>query len=140
MMRYLSVFSGIESATVAWQPLGWLPVAFAEIAKFPSAVLAYHYPLTENFGDVQHYRSWPDATIDALVGGSPCQSFSIAGLRSGLSDPRGNLSFAFMAVAKRYRPRWLVFENVPGLLSAHQGADFGALLSIMAELGYGYAS
>lgn len=138
-MRYLSAFSGIETATVAWQPLGWVPVAFAEVAKFPCAVLALHYPDVPNWGDVRNYKEWPHATVDVLIGGSPCQSFSVAGHRSGLADARGSLAFSYFAIAQRYTPRWLVFENVPGILSAHKGADFGTILTILAELGYGYA-
>ena len=98
VMRYLSVCSGIEAASVAWHPLGWEPFAFAEIEKFPSAVLAHHYPSVPNFGDMTQFRDWPDAAIDVLVGGPPCQSFSVAGLRVGLADPRGNLCLTFLAI------------------------------------------
>jgi DNA (cytosine-5)-methyltransferase 1 len=124
-MRYLSVCSGIEAATVAWHPLGWQAVAFAEIEKFPSAVLAHRYPSVPNWGDLTTFRDWPDATIDLLVGGTPCQSFSVAGLRKGLADPRGNLALTFLAVVDRYRPKWVVWENVPGVLSAtsHDAPD-----------------
>lgn len=138
-MRYLSVCSGIEAATVAWQPLGWRPAAFSEIEAFPSAVLAHHYPDVPNLGDMTNFRSWPDAAIDLLVGGTPCQSFSVAGLRKGLDDPRGNLALTYLAIAERYRPRWLVWENVPGVLSSNGGRDFGAFLGWLAELGYGWA-
>jgi DNA (cytosine-5)-methyltransferase 1 len=138
-MRYLSVCSGIEAATVAWHPLGWEPVAFAEIEKFPSTVLAHHYPSIPNWGDLTKFREWPDATIDLLVGGTPCQSFSVAGLRKGLDDPRGSLLFAYLAAADRYRPRWLVWENVPGVLSIDGGRAFGALLGGLGQLGYGFA-
>lgn len=79
-MRYLSVCSGIEAATVAWHPLGWTPVAFSEIEAFPSAVLAHHYHAVPNWGDMTRYQEWPDAAFDVLVGGTPCQSFSGAGL------------------------------------------------------------
>jgi DNA (cytosine-5)-methyltransferase 1 len=125
MMRYLSVCSGIEAATVAWHPLGWEPVAFAEVDAFPSAVLKHHYPTVPNFGDMTRFQEWPDAAFDVLVGGTPCQSFSVAGLRRGLADPRGNLALTFLAIADRYRPRWVVWENVPGVLSAdsHDGPD-----------------
>jgi DNA (cytosine-5)-methyltransferase 1 len=124
-MRYLSVFSGIEAATVAWHPLGWSPVAFAEVEPFASAVLKHRYPHVPNWGDVTKFQEWPDATIDLLVGGSPCQSFSVAGLRKGLADPRGNLALTFLAIADRYRPKWVVWENVPGVLSAtsHDAPD-----------------
>ena len=138
-MRYLSLCSGIEAATVAWHPLGWRAVAFSEIEPFPSAVLAHHYPNTPNRGDMTKFMEWPDAAIDLLVGGTPCQSFSVAGLRKGLDDPRGNLMLTFGAIAARYRPRWLVWENVPGVLSSNGGRDFGTFLGMLAELGYGFA-
>lgn len=149
-MRYLSVCSGIEAATMAWHPLGWTPVGFSEIEKFPSQVLAHHYgsnmPGEEpaangvpNYGDMTKFEEWPDHAIDLLVGGTPCQSFSVAGLRKGLADPRGNLMLTYLAIARRYQPRWLVWENVPGVLSSGEGRDFGALLTGLAELGYGFA-
>lgn len=138
-MKYLSVCSGIEAATVAWRPLGWESVAFAEIEKFPSAVLAHHYPTVPNWGDLTKFQEWPDATFDLLVGGTPCQSFSIAGARKGLDDPRGALTFAFLATAARYAPAWVVWENVPGVLSSNGGRDFGAFLGALAQLGYGFA-
>jgi DNA (cytosine-5)-methyltransferase 1 len=138
-MRYLSVCSGIEAATVAWHPLGWEAFAYSEIEKFPCKVLAHHYPNTPNLGDMTKYQEWPDAAIDVLVGGTPCQSFSIAGLREGLSDPRGNLMLTYLAIAAKYRPKWLVWENVPGVLSSNGGKDFASLLRGMAELGYGFS-
>jgi DNA (cytosine-5)-methyltransferase 1 len=138
-MNYLSVCSGIEAATVAWHPLGWRPFAFAEIEKFPSAVLAHHYPSVPNLGDMTKFKDWPDAAIDVLVGGTPCQSFSVAGLRKGLADPRGNLALTYLALVDRYRPEWFIWENVPGVLSSDDGRDFGALLGGMAELRYGWA-
>ncbi|WP_287497516.1 DNA cytosine methyltransferase [Pandoraea sp. CB10b_02] len=138
-LRYLSVCSGIEAATCAWHGLGWQPWAFSEIERFPSAVLAHHYPNVPNLGDMTRFKDWPDATIDLLVGGTPCQSFSVAGLRKGLADPRGNLMLTYLAIARRYAPRWLVWENVPGVLSSNKGRDFGTLLGGLAELGYGFA-
>ena len=139
-MKYGSVCSGVEAATVAWHPLGWEPQWFSEIEKFPSAVLAHHYPNVPNYGDMTQFKEWPnDRSIDLLVGGTPCQSFSIAGLRKGLDDPRGNLMLTFLAIAERYRPRWLVWENVPGVLSSNRGKDFGTLLGAMGEIGYGFA-
>jgi DNA (cytosine-5)-methyltransferase 1 len=138
-IRYLSVCSGIEAATVAWHPLGWKPFAFAEIEKFPSAVLAHHYPHVPNLGDITKFKEWPDATIDLLVGGTPCQSFSVAGLRKGLADPRGNLALTYCAILNKYRPRWFVWENVPGVLSVDGGRAFGSILGAVAELGYGFA-
>ena len=137
-MKYLSVCSGIEAATVAWHPLGWQPVAFSEIEQFPSAVLSHHYPGVANLGDMTKFEEWPDDAIDLLVGGTPCQSFSVAGLRAGLADPRGNLMLTYLAIAARYRPRWLVWENVPGVLSSNGGRDFGAFLRGLGECGYGF--
>lgn len=139
MVRYLSVCSGIEAATVAWEPLGWTPVAFAEINPFASAVLTHHYPSVPNWGDITRYATWPETTIDVLVGGTPCQSFSLAGLRHGLNDARGNLMLTFLEIAARYRPRWVIWENVPGVLSSNGGRDFGTLLGGLEELGYGWA-
>lgn len=138
-LRYLSVCSGIEAATCAWHSLGWQPWAFSEIERFPSALLAHHYPNVPNLGDMTKFKDWPDATIDLLVGGTPCQSFSVAGLRKGLADPRGNLMLTYLAIARRYAPRWLVWENVPGVLSSNKGRDFGTFLGSLAELGYGFA-
>ena len=138
-MNYLSVCSGIEAATVAWHPLGWNPVAFSEIEKFPSRVLAHHYPDVPNVGDMTKFEEWNIGAIDLFVGGTPCQSFSVAGLRKGLDDPRGNLMLTFGAIANRFRPRWLVWENVPGVLSSNGGRDFGAFVGMLGELGYGWA-
>ncbi|WP_394065384.1 DNA cytosine methyltransferase [Alcaligenes sp. WGS1538] len=138
-MRFLSVCSGIEAASVAWNPLGWRAVAFSEIEPFPCAVLAHHYPDIPNWGDMTKFQEWPDEPIDLLCGGTPCQSFSVAGLRKGLDDPRGNLMLTFGAIAAKYRPRWLVWENVPGVLSSNRGRDFGAFLRMLGQLGYGFA-
>ena len=138
-MNYLSVCSGIEAATVGWHSLGWKPVAFSEIEPFPCAALAHHYPNVPNWGDMTKFKEWPDAAVDVLVGGTPCQSFSVAGLRKGLADPRGNLMLTYLAIAAKYRPSWLVWENVPGVLSSNGGRDFASLLRGMAELGYGFA-
>jgi len=138
-VKFLSVCSGIEAASVAWNPLGWKAVAFSEIEPFPCAVLAHHYPDTPNWGDMTKYKDWPDVSIDLLCGGTPCQSFSVAGLRAGLADPRGNLMLTFGAIAAKYRPQWLVWENVPGVLSSNGGRDFGSFLGLLGELGYGFA-
>jgi DNA (cytosine-5)-methyltransferase 1 len=138
-VRYLSVCSGIEAASVAWEPLGWEPSAFAEVEKFPSAVLAHHWPQVPNLGDMTRHESWNLGAIDLLVGGTPCQSFSVAGLRKGLHDPRGGLMLTFLEIAQRQRPRWIVWENVPGVLSSHGGRDFGAFLGALGALGYGWA-
>jgi DNA (cytosine-5)-methyltransferase 1 len=140
-VRYLSVCSGIEAATVAWHPLGWTPVGFSEIEAFPSAVLAHHYPNIPNYGDMTQHEQWNvrPGSVDLLVGGTPCQSFSVAGLRKGLKDPRGGLMLTYLEIAQRLRPRWVVWENVPGVLSSNGGRDFGSFLGALGELGYGWA-
>lgn len=149
-MRYGSVCSGIEAATQAWHPLGWTPAFFSEVDKFPSAVLAHHYGSNmpdephsgngvPNYGDMTEFERWPDHAIDILVGGTPCQSFSVAGLRKGLADPRGDLMLTYGAIAQRYKPKWIVWENVVGVLSSNGGRDFGTFLRLLGECGYGFA-
>jgi len=140
-MKYLSVCSGIEAASKAWEPIGWKPVAFSEIEPFPSAVLKHHWPKVPNLGDMSKYEQWniQSGSVDLLVGGTPCQSFSVAGLRQGLKDPRGNLMLTYLAIAERLKPRWLVWENVPGVLSSNGGKDFGSFLGALGELGYEWA-
>jgi DNA (cytosine-5)-methyltransferase 1 len=137
----------MEAASVAWHHLGWTPVAFSEIEPFPSAILKHrfskpNYPYdVPNLGSLTEYQSWPlePGSIDLLVGGTPCQSFSVAGLRKGLADPRGNLALSFLGLADKLKARWVVFENVPGLLSSNGGKDFGSFLGALVELGYGFA-
>lgn len=138
-MIYGSVCSGIEAATAAWHPLGWKASFFSEIDKFPREVLKHHYPNTPLHGDFTTIQKGDYEPIELLVGGTPCQSFSIAGLRAGLDDPRGNLMLEFGALAKRLQPKWLVWENVPGVLSSNGGRDFGSFLAMLGELGYGFA-
>ena len=140
-MRYVSVCSGMEAASVAWHPLGWTPVAFSEIEPFPCAILKHRFPNTPNYGSLTEYTSWPieQGAADLLVGGTPCQSFSVAGLRKGLADPRGNLALTFLGLADKLKPRWIVWENVPGVLSSAGGRDFGSFLGALVELGYGFA-
>ncbi|MEJ5019292.1 DNA cytosine methyltransferase [Ochrobactrum vermis] len=172
-MRYGCVCSGISAATRAWHPLGWEAQFFSEIESFPSAVLAHHYgsnmpgePLAKNgipnYGDFTKIGA--DAgPIDLLVGGTPCQSFSVAGKRLGLDDPRGNLALEYLSLARRLRARWIVWENVPGVVSSvtdeEEGeggiqsgiegrkagdewieeSDFATFLSFVRECGYGFA-
>lgn len=162
-MNYGSVCSGIEAATVAWHPLGWRPVWFSEIEAFPSRVLAYHYPDVPNLGDMTKLNNnhiYNESIIDLLVGGTPCQSFSLAGLRGGLADDRGNLALEFCRILRAKRPRWVVWENVPGVLSSYsdesggpplsgegpgngqrctETADFAAILMGFQECGYSVA-
>lgn len=140
-MRYVSLFSGIEAASVAWGPLGWEPVSFSEIDPFPSAVLACRFPGVPNLGDITKI-DWSKhgecVSADLVVGGSPCQSFSIAGARTGLDGASG-LMWEYVRAVRELRPRWLVWENVPGALSSSDGRDFGCLLGALDDLGYGLA-
>ncbi len=139
-MKFLSVCSGIEAASVAWEPLGFRPVAFSEIEPFPCSVLAHRFPETPNLGDMTKFEEWNlGDQFQVLVGGTPCQSFSIAGLRAGLDDQRGNLALTYCRILQRFKPRWFVWENVPGVLSSNGGRDFGSILGAMVELGYGIA-
>ena len=143
-MRYLSVCSGIEAATVAWHDLGWKPAAFSEIEPFPSAVLKHHYPDVPNHGDM---TALPDAirsgqvhAADLLCGGTPCQAFSVAGKRQSLDDARGNLSLTFCEIANAIdnvrtgrgeQPCIVFWENVPGVLNTKDNA-FGCFLGELA--------
>ena len=150
-MRYLSVCSGIEACSVAWAPLGWQCVGLSEIEAFPRAVLQHRYgavpvdfdhrhspqsnvlPMFGDFTQIEPHHVGP---IDLLVGGTPCQAFSVAGKRLGLDDPRGNLTLEFLALARRLRPRWLLWENVPGVLSDDGGRTMGTFLGLVGQLGY----
>jgi len=136
---YGSVCSGIEAATVAWHPLGWKASFFSEIEKFPCSVLKHHYPETPLHGDFTTIQNNQYDAINLLVGGTPCQAFSVAGLRKGLDDPRGNLTLSFIGLAERLHPKWIVWENVPGVLSIDRGRAFGAFLGGLAKIGYGFA-
>ena len=131
----------MEAASVAWHPLGWEPVGFSEIEPFPCEILKQRFPNTPNYGDLTKYPEWPiqPGTVDVLVGGTPCQSFSVAGLRKGLADPRGNLALVFLGLADRIKPKWIIWENVPGILSSNGGRDFGSFLGALGQLGYGFA-
>ena len=139
-MRYISLFSGVEAATLAWEPLGFEPVAFAEIEPFPSAVLAERWPDVPNLGDVTKvdWRPYRGA-VDLVVGGSPCQAFSVAGKRQGLMDTRGQLMLEYVRAVAEIEPRWFIWENVPGCLSQDRGRAFGTLLREVDELGYSCA-
>ncbi len=130
--------SGIEAISVAWRGLPFEAQWFAEIAPFPSAVLAHRFPHVPNLGDFTRIDEKSGA-IDLLVGGTPCQDFSVAGLRAGLDGERGNLTLEFVRLAQRTRPRWILWENVPGVLSIDDGRAFGAFLGGLGQLGYGFA-
>ncbi|MCH5518971.1 DNA cytosine methyltransferase [Pseudomonas syringae] len=144
MLEYGSVCSGIEAATAAWHPLGMEPVWFAEIEPFPSAVLAHHYPRTPNLGDMTKLGALVLAgkinAPDVLVGGTPCQAFSVAGMRQGMLDPRGALTIKYVELAdavdhvrtSRNQPESIIiWENVPGVLS-DKGNAFGCFLGALA--------
>lgn len=138
-MKYVSIFSGIEAATVAWHPLGWEPLAFSEIDPFPSTVLQHHYPDIPNLGDITKIDWSPYVgAADIVVGGSPCQSFSVAGKREGLAGASG-LMFEYIRAVRELRPRWFVWENVPGAFTSERGEAYRQLLSEMDALGYGLA-
>ena len=148
-MRYGSVCSGIEACTVAWHGMAWEPQWFSEIEKFPNAVLQHHYPNVLNLGDMtklHERKEFNERPIDLLVGGTPCQSFSVAGLRKGLDDPRGNLALHFLKLVETKQPRWVVWENVPGVLSSRttddrgiEHYDFDSFTAGLGQLGYGVA-
>ena len=140
-MRYLSLFSGIEAASVAWEPLGWECAAVAEIDRFPCAVLAHRFPSVPNLGDVS--RIGPEeiaalGRIDLVVFGSPCQDLSIAGKRKGLAGERSGLFHIALDIVRWAREycgcRWALWENVPGAFSSNKGRDFAAVVEQMAGL------
>ena len=148
-MKYLSVCSGIEAASAAWHHLGWQAVGFAQIDhaenkqedyfnRYACAVLQHHYPTVTNYKDIHSITkdNLNDTTFDLLVGGTPCQSFSIAGKRGGLKDARGALTFEYIRILKEFKPRWFIWENVKGALSSNKGRDFHAVVTAFANLGY----
>ena len=139
-LRFLSLFSGLEAASLAWLPIGWECVGVAEIDPFCRALLAQRFPGVPNLGDVTAIdfveRAKALGQIDLVCGGSPCQSFSVAGLRKGLNDDRGNLTLRFVEVVRDLRPEYVVWENVPGILSIDGGAVFENLLDAFLSLGY----
>ena len=139
-MNYISVCSGIEAATVAWNKLGWNPLGFSEVDKFPSAVLKHHYPNVPNLGDMTNYKEWNiNESVDLIIGGTPCQSFSISGLRKGLEDPRGNLALTYIGLLDHFKPKYFIWENVPGVLSSKKGEDFSSFIRAIQEIRYGFA-
>lgn len=139
-MRYLSLCSGIEAATVAWRPLGWEAVAFSEIEPFPCAILAHYYPDVPNLGDMTKIDgSKYCGAVDLIVGGTPCQDFSVAGKRAGLAGERSGLALHFARIVGEISPRWFLWENVPGVFSTDSGRDFGRFITALEELGYGLA-
>lgn len=139
-MRYISLFSGIEAASVAWAPLGWEPLAFAEIEPFCCELLEKRFPGVPNLGDVSEV-DWSGyrGKCDLIIGGSPCQAFSVAGNRKGLDDPRGRLMLEYARAVRDVAPRWVLWENVPGVLSQDGGRAFGTLLGLLEDCGYSLA-
>ena len=144
-MRIATCFSGIGAPECAWNGLGWDFVWTSEIEPFPSAVLKYHHPTVPNLGDINNVHKYAKSIkrkfgpIDLICGGSPCQSFSIAGLRKGMDDPRGNLALVYLGVIDRFKPRWIVWENVPGVLTSNSGRDFEAFITALEQIGYSFA-
>lgn len=136
-MRYLSLCSGIEAASVAWNEIGWTPIAFSEIEPFPCSVLTKRFPDVPNVGDMTRIDGRKlRGTVDLLVGGTPCQGFSVAGKRGGLSDIRSGLAMHFVRLVSESKPGWIVWENVPGAFSTASGRDFGAFVRALDECGY----
>jgi len=137
-VKYLSLFSGIEAASLAFDPLGWEPLAFAEMEPFPSAVLAARWPDVPNLGDVTavDWEAWlaEHGRPDVVIAGSPCQAFSVAGNRRSLADARGNLTLFTAELVRLLQPRFFIWENVPGSLSTRDNA-FGCLLGELVGAG-----
>lgn len=135
-LRVASVCSGIGGAELAFDDA--VHVFASEIEAFPRSVLHHHFPGLKVYGDFTKIPA-DAASVDVLVGGTPCQSFSVAGLRGGMADERGNLALEYLRLADRLRPTWVLWENVPGVLSSNGGRDFGAFVGGLAECGYGWA-
>lgn len=135
-MRYGTLCSGIETASLAF-PTSWQPAWFAEVDPYCCALLAERYPNVENLGDLTKIKA--AAAVDIVVAGTPCQSFSEQGAKRGMDDPRGQLALQFCHILESVRPRWVIWENVPGVLRSNKGRDFRCFLSSLAKLGYGFA-
>ena len=139
-MRYISLFSGIEAASAAWSQLGWEPIAFSEIEPFCCDLLNKRFPNVPNLGDISTVEwSKYEGAADVIIGGSPCQAYSIAGKREGMLDERGMLMLEYVRAVREVKPRWVVWENVPGVLSQDGGRAFAALLEELEECGYSLA-
>jgi DNA (cytosine-5)-methyltransferase 1 len=131
-LSYIDVCSGISAPTRAWKPLGWRALCYAEIDAAPRAVLKHHYPDVPLVGDFTKIEGNEHGAADLIVGGTPCQSFSIAGLRKGMDDDRGNLALEYIRLAQRARTPWVVWENVPGVFTSSGGEDFRCFLAGLA--------
>lgn len=136
-LSYGSLCSGICSESVAWNPLGWNLRWLAEIDPFCCSLLREKHPATQNLGDIREVQY--AETVNLIVGGTPCQSFSVNGKRKGMDDERGKLSRAFVRIVGDVRPRWFIWENVKGALSADNGRAFAELITAFSEFGYGWA-
>ncbi len=160
MLRFGSLASGIEAASVAWKPLGMQSAFFSEIDPFCCSLLSHRHPDSPNLGDMNGITA--DVVrrcgrIDILVAGTPCQAFSVAGHRAGITDPRGQLALRAVQILEYTKPRWFVWENVPGVLNSWTGpsppsdladwqeweatetSDFGQFVEAIVQLGYGVA-
>ena len=137
-IRYLSLFSGIEAFSCAVKDMPeYTPVAFAEIEPFPCAVLQHHYPSVPNLGDVTKIDGKAlRGKVDLIVGGPPCQDWSVIGERAGLDGRRSVLALDYLRILDDVRPQWFIVENVPGLLNCNSGSDYRVLLQKMDELRY----
>ena len=131
-MKYITLCSGIECASLAAKPLAWEPICFSEIEPFPSAVLAFRYPGVPNVGDMTRHDWRPyRGKCDAIIAGTPCQAFSVAGFGGSLDDERGRLTMKFTEICDDVDPDVIVWENVPGVLSTADNA-FGCFLGALA--------
>jgi DNA (cytosine-5)-methyltransferase 1 len=135
-VRYGTLCSGIETASLAF-PKSWKPIWFSEVDPFCCALLKERYPHVPNLGDLTKIESAP--SVDLVIAGKPCQSFSEQGSKRGLDDPRGQLALQFSKLLDSLRPKWIVWENVPGVLQSNRGRDFRCFLSSLAKLRYGLA-
>lgn len=136
-MRYLSVCSGIEAASVAWGPLGFQCVGVSEIETFPCSVLAHRFPEVRNYGDMTQFEEWDiNGTVDILVGGTPCQDVSQGGKGMGWNGSRTGLAWSFIGIAERFRPKWIVWENVQGAIRGKHRKGFIEFARKFDELGY----
>lgn len=137
-MIYGSVCSGIEAASAAWAPLGWRPAWFSEVDPYCCELLRQRYGGVVNLGDIRNVGK-EHGPVGLLVGGTPCQDFSVNGARDGLAGDRGRVTSEYLRVVQALRPAWVVWENVPGVLTVNGGLAFGGLLRSLAGCGYGVA-
>jgi len=138
-MKYFHDCGGIHAPGPAWDEFGWECVGISEIEKFPIAVVQHHYPNIPQYGDTTKIKGSDLPRINLLVGGTPCQGFSVAGKRGGLDDERSNLALNFLRLAAECNPQWIIWENVPGASSTNEGLDLLAFVTEVGKLGYGFA-